>query len=124
VIGTNIPLKKRIRKFLVHNFIGHRRFKVFGHSFRERRSLNYGLGAMLFMLLWGLVVNLTGMPEAFGLIGAVPMLVFLWIVSPLDGIFGYFQMWPVRWEELDDEQIDDMDDDDNGMRPTPTIKVT
>jgi hypothetical protein len=33
-------------------------------------------------------------------------------------------MWPVRWEELDDEQIDDIDDDDNGMRPTPTIKVT
>ena len=115
---TNIPLKKRIRKYLVRNFIGHHRFKFAGHRFRIRRHVRIGLIAIMLQFIIAMTISWLEWPEFLKAMGLVPILAYAFVD------LYYFHTWPAQLTELDDEQIEDWDDDDDDIRPTPTIKVT
>lgn len=115
---TKIPLKKRIRKYLVRNFIGHHRFRFVGCRFRIRRHVRMGLIAVMLQFMILMTISALEWPSLLKVTGLVPILAYGFV------LLYYFHAWPVQLIELDDEQIEDWDDEDDGMRPTPTIKVT
>lgn len=82
------------------------------------------MGAFALILMHGLskVVAYFDLNMYIKLVGLIPLLLYAWIEFDFEDI-GYFIIWPVHFEELDDEQFNDIDNDD-WRKPTPTIKTT
>ena len=108
---------KSVRKFIVRNFVGIRIIRIGESRFKVHRSLYMLLGAILLSWSIAVTVKLACDIVLLRMIASAPILLYAYI----DLI--YLHRNPPRLEELDDEQIDNLDDDD-GTRPTPTIKTT
>lgn len=91
-----------MRKWLIKNFIGERWTKI---PFTNKWTTSYKGGFPLFAslsLIGGLI--LLGIPQFIILPLSLTWLAFtLYFTFPLKG-FGYFEMFPVKWHELDNMQ--------------------
>lgn len=94
---------KKIRKIIVKHFALYYRFRVFGITITALRCTRI-MGP--YFLLMALVIGLDPAWPVFQWWDIVLMALWvpmIWLTFPWFG-WGYFERWPVKREELDDEQ--------------------
>ncbi|MFW6225716.1 MAG: hypothetical protein ACOC3V_01995 [bacterium] len=89
-----------LRKFIVRNFVLYKNFKLFGKTYNMLRASrimfpSFLAGSILSIIFFHLIL--------VKLLILVYLSTLVWVGFDLKGV-GYFKLYPVKWEELDDEQ--------------------
>ena len=112
-----------MRHFLVKNFWGVHTYNIFGVHLSGLRATRFGMPIFLIFMASVILQQEFNYPWA-----QVPALIFLglfvlycWITFPWVGL-GYFELWPVKFSEMDAEQAADDEhnkeiENQNNMRP-------